>query len=488
MAETRGTRGRRGGRRSATPGGRCSTPRWGWRSSSPSSRSGPTTSSRRPSGRRATSSGPCSGSPRSGRCGSAVAALVRALRWRRARRWERMLRDPARAALVPPTEAHVDAVPEQPGGIKVVAKLVGLSLLAIGLVTYGAAGDVRRRPAAGVRQRRGRVAGGPDLRRPCSSCSAWSARGGPGARGGSVAPSSRLADGRSTRAGCQLHDADISPRRAEAIPPLDVTIIEEPAESREQSSGSPPRPTRSAIRRRRSCTCACSTTSKGTQRFLSGPWREYGYVHLLRSATSVTADELEAAQRARSGESLFITSEAELESGAGRPRRESPETAPGVAGRDGRVLGWIARRLRRRRATTAYPVYPARQLLCHDAIWKRVIDVLLARVDLVVLDLSGYHREHVGTGYELQRVVDRLPIERVRHARLGDERRAIPRGPGAGGVVADGGWFTERRHDAPLGADRLLGVRRRPQLAGAGPAATASARRSRAARSSPSPR
>ena len=51
--------------------------------------------------------------------------------------------------------------------------------------------------------------------------------------------------------------------------------------------------------------------------------------------------------------------------------------------------------------------------MCHDAIWKRAVDVLLARVDVVVLDLSGYHREHVGTGYELQRVVDRFPIERV---------------------------------------------------------------------------
>jgi hypothetical protein len=38
---------------------------------------------------------------------------------------------------------------------------------------------------------------------------------------------------------------------------------------------------------------------------------------------------------------------------------------------------------------------------------------LLERVDLVVLDLSGFRPQNVGTRYELQRVVDRFPIEHV---------------------------------------------------------------------------
>ena len=38
---------------------------------------------------------------------------------------------------------------------------------------------------------------------------------------------------------------------------------------------------------------------------------------------------------------------------------------------------------------------------------------MLERVDLVVLDLSGFRPENAGTRYELQRVVDRFPIERV---------------------------------------------------------------------------
>ena len=52
-------------------------------------------------------------------------------------------------------------------------------------------------------------------------------------------------------------------------------------------------------------------------------------------------------------------------------------------------------------------------LLCSDSFWKEAIDLLLARVDLVALDLSGYRPEHIGTRYELQRVIDRYPIERV---------------------------------------------------------------------------
>jgi hypothetical protein len=35
--------------------------------------------------------------------------------------------------------------------------------------------------------------------------------------------------------------------------------------------------------------------------------------------------------------------------------------------------------------------------------------VLIDRVDLVVNDLTGYGRENTGTGFELQRVIDRSP-------------------------------------------------------------------------------
>ena len=57
--------------------------------------------------------------------------------------------------------------------------------------------------------------------------------------------------------------------------------------------------------------------------------------------------------------------------------------------------------------------YPVKPLLCHGSFWKAAVDLLLARVDLVVLDLTGYLPEHAGTRYELQRVIDRYPIEQV---------------------------------------------------------------------------
>jgi hypothetical protein len=58
----------------------------------------------------------------------------------------------------------------------------------------------------------------------------------------------------------------------------------------------------------------------------------------------------------------------------------------------------------------SYPVYAP---LCHETFWKVAIDVLLDRADVVILDLSGYHWDNLGTGYELQRVIDRFSIERT---------------------------------------------------------------------------
>jgi hypothetical protein len=63
--------------------------------------------------------------------------------------------------------------------------------------------------------------------------------------------------------------------------------------------------------------------------------------------------------------------------------------------------------------------YPVRALLIHGSFWQATLDLLLDRVNVVVLDLSGYQRENVGTGFELQRVVDRFPFERI--ALIADE-------------------------------------------------------------------
>ena len=51
--------------------------------------------------------------------------------------------------------------------------------------------------------------------------------------------------------------------------------------------------------------------------------------------------------------------------------------------------------------------------MCHGSFWHTAVDLLLERMDLVVIDLTGYRPEHAGTRFELQRVIDRFPIEQV---------------------------------------------------------------------------
>ena len=103
--------------------------------------------------------------------------------------------------------------------------------------------------------------------------------------------------------------------------------------------------------------------------------------------------------------------------------------------------------------------------MCHGGFWKRAVDLLLARVDVVVLDLSGYHREHAGTGYELQRVIDRFPIGRAVMLASGasDERFLRAQVLAAWSQMAAGS--PNEGTDPPLRADRLLGSRRRPGAA-----------------------
>jgi hypothetical protein len=45
-----------------------------------------------------------------------------------------------------------------------------------------------------------------------------------------------------------------------------------------------------------------------------------------------------------------------------------------------------------------------------------LVHLLLARVDLVVLDLSGYRPANSGTQFGLQRVIDWVPVDRAAHA------------------------------------------------------------------------
>ena len=138
--------------------------------------------------------------------------------------------------------------------------------------------------------------------------------------------------------------------------------------------------------------------------FVKGAWREFGYVHLLRSATAVDPATFRKAREGGRLPALFIASDDRLNAAlAGAP------TAPMPRGwhRERTIAGSTV--LVRDR----YAAYPVRSLICHGTYWKRAIALLLARSDLVVLDLSGYLPRNDGTRYELQRLVDTVPFERV---------------------------------------------------------------------------
>lgn len=138
--------------------------------------------------------------------------------------------------------------------------------------------------------------------------------------------------------------------------------------------------------------------------FIEGAWREFGYVHLLRSADAVTAPEFRDARRTGDLTGLFVSDPATMLAALDR--------APADPLPKGRY------KIRRIAPTTIrvrdrYGSYPVRAVLCHGGFWREAVDLLLDRADLVALDLSGYTDRNLGTRYELQRVIDRIPVEQV---------------------------------------------------------------------------
>lgn len=57
--------------------------------------------------------------------------------------------------------------------------------------------------------------------------------------------------------------------------------------------------------------------------------------------------------------------------------------------------------------------FPLNSMQCTDATWKDALDALLARADVIVMDLTTFSAEHRGCTYELGRLLDGIPLERV---------------------------------------------------------------------------
>jgi hypothetical protein len=138
--------------------------------------------------------------------------------------------------------------------------------------------------------------------------------------------------------------------------------------------------------------------------FFQGAWREFGYVYLLRSASSVTPAEFRQYKRSRSFAGLLIQSEKQFAAELYRPVAGPSRTRWHVFKNVGPQTVW---------ARDWYGSYPPRTFLCHGNIWKAAVNMLLDQADLVVLDLSGLMPGNEGVRYELQQIVDRVPIERV---------------------------------------------------------------------------
>lgn len=138
--------------------------------------------------------------------------------------------------------------------------------------------------------------------------------------------------------------------------------------------------------------------------FLHGAWREFGYVYILRSSGSVSPAEVARARADNAIRTMFAASprtfRTALAGFGSEPLPPGKHRLTGITNMPERVHDPAGS-------------YPVRALLCHGSFWKSAVDLLLARVDLVAVDLSGYVPANTGTQFELQRVIDRFPINRA---------------------------------------------------------------------------
>jgi len=327
---------------------------------------------------------------------SLAGGMTQTLRWRRARRWQCMLSDPKTAYLVPPLAMHVRSVPSPLSRFVLVRLCVLFGVTSVGLIVYGALAITGRVPAFHDKS-------GEDQSVNVLLC-------GLGFAVLTIASAQLVRKRRVARKVEQLSSdttiarppnltADVAVRPSSSIPRLNVVFSEDPA-------GSPLQAIADGVGRSLNdplyiLYLRLFDNIVGTTRFLNGPWRRFGYVCFLRSATQVDPDELESAEESGSVASMFISTPDQLEAAlAKQATRWEDKPRP-----KGFIKTWRWAKERGR--------YPVVALLCHGGFWKPAVDLLLARMDFVALDLCGYRPEHAGTRYELQRVIDRYPIDRV---------------------------------------------------------------------------
>lgn len=140
------------------------------------------------------------------------------------------------------------------------------------------------------------------------------------------------------------------------------------------------------------------------QTYLGGGWREFGSVHLLRQATSVSRGEYAEARASGRLADLYIEDLEELRDAMARfDYRPQPK-------RFKRLRGFGPG------STTAFDRhggYPVNSLLCHTSVWQEAFHALLGHVDVVTMDLAGYTQENAGTRFEIRELMDTFPLSHV---------------------------------------------------------------------------
>ena len=319
-----------------------------------------------------------------------AAGVWRMARWAMFARYERMLKDPSRAASVPPLDTHLTTLRSDPlpGRAAVMCLLGAAVLIGAGVLALmnDSGASTSDEPSTGETVLMVGVGLGLLVLAAYSTRRWWIAR-----------CAEHMSEEPGLGAGAPPEPAV---RRAEVIPALSVSI--------RAGTGPPPAVTQAVTPVAnmfgrppwRIAYLRLFENEARVKEFMRGRWRACGHVYLIRSALSVSHDELEAAE---DGRPTFIDTDewflAELTAPPAPPLPAGRHEVRSVAGSKVEVAD-------------QFGSYPVRSLLCHGSYWKTALDLLLERVDVVVLDLSGYQRENTGTGYELQRMIDRFPLGR----------------------------------------------------------------------------
>ena len=140
-----------------------------------------------------------------------------------------------------------------------------------------------------------------------------------------------------------------------------------------------------------------------TRNFARGAWREFGYVHMLRSAAAVPPRDVRKLRRPQRYPYGLVTKAEEMAPHLAAPRyvqRSGFRYLDSIAGSS--VLTF-----------DRYGSYSMVDPLCRGDFWQAGLDMLLVTADLVVLDLSGFSSRFAGTQFELQHIVDTVPVRKV---------------------------------------------------------------------------